>query len=54
MELGLMVWFLAFHGIPALAFLISILPACYVIVLCSVLASGGYYIVQGIRIINAR
>jgi len=54
MELGLMVWFLAFHGIPALAFLIPILPACYVIVLCSVLASGGYYIIQGIRIINAR
>jgi len=53
-ELGLIVWFLAFHGISPLAFLIPLLPICYVIVLVSVVASGCYYIARGIRIIRAK
>jgi len=53
-ELGLIVWFLAFHGIGALAFLIPLLPVFYAIVLVSVVASGSYYIARGIRIIRAK
>jgi cardiolipin synthase len=52
-ELGLIVWFLAFNGISGLGPLRPLLPACYVIVLCSVLLSGGYYILRGIQIIRA-
>jgi cardiolipin synthase len=52
-ELGLIVCFLAFHGLRGLGLLLPLLPACYVIVLCSVLLSGGYYMARGIQIVRA-
>ncbi|MCI0490010.1 MAG: CDP-alcohol phosphatidyltransferase family protein [Blastocatellia bacterium] len=49
LEMGLIVVFLGFHTAEMLIFL---LPLCYLIVLVSVLVSGGEYIVQGVRILN--
>jgi cardiolipin synthase len=47
LELGLIVVFLGFHSAGILIFL---LPLCYAIVLVSVVASGGQYIIEGVRI----
>lgn len=49
LELGLIVVFLGFHSAGILVFL---LPLCYAIVLVSVVASGGQYILEGARIIR--
>ena len=48
-EMGLIVVFLGFHTSGLLIFL---LPLCYLIVLVSVLVSGGEYVIQGIKILN--
>lgn len=48
-ELGLIVWFLIFHTTGRLIFL---LPSLYVIVILSLLLSGGEYVVEGIRILK--
>ena len=48
-ELGLIVWFLVFHTTGRLIFL---LPLMYVVVLASVVLSGGEYVVQGLRILR--
>lgn len=53
-ELGLIMCFLAFNGLNRLAFLLHLLPPCYVIVFCSVLVSGSYYLARGIAIITLR
>ena len=50
LELGLIVWFLAFHTMGVLLFL---LPVCYGIVLASVVASTIGYVLQGARILKA-
>lgn len=49
LELGLIVWFLWFHVMDRFTF---ILPLCYLIVLGSVLVSGGSYLIQGVRILK--
>ena len=49
LELGLIVWFLWFHVMGRFT---VILPLCYLIVLGSVLVSGGVYLIQGWRIIR--
>jgi cardiolipin synthase (CMP-forming) len=49
LELGLIVWFLWFHWMDRFT---VILPLCYLIVLGSVLVSGGSYVLQGLRIIR--
>ena len=49
LELGLIVWFLWFHVMGRFT---VILPLCYLIVLASVLISGGSYLLQGWRIIH--
>jgi cardiolipin synthase (CMP-forming) len=49
LELGLVVWFLWFHVMDRFTIL---LPFCYLIVLGSVLVSGGSYLLQGRRIIR--
>ena len=48
-ELGLIVWFLVFHTTGRLIFL---LPLMYLVVLASVVLSGGEYMVQGLRILR--
>ena len=48
-ELGLIVWFLVFHTSGRLIFL---LPLMYVVVLATVVLSGGEYLVQGLRILR--
>ena len=48
-ELGLIVWFLVFHTTGRLIFL---LPLMYVVVLISVVVSGGEYLLQGLRILR--
>jgi cardiolipin synthase len=48
-ELGLIVWFLVFHTTGKLIFL---LPSLYLVVLASVLLSGGEYLIEGIRILR--
>jgi len=48
-ELGLIVWFLVFHTTGRLIFL---LPLMYVVVLVSVILSGGEYLVQGRQILR--
>ena len=50
-ELGLIVWFLVFHTTGRLIFL---LPSLYVIVIASLVLSGGEYVVEGIRILRRR
>ncbi len=49
LELGLIVVFLGFHSGGILIFL---LPLCYAIVIVSVVASGGQYMLEGARIIR--
>lgn len=49
LEMGLIVLFLLFHTFNVLTFL---LPLCYLIVVVSVLVSGGEYILQGIKILK--
>lgn len=49
LELGLIVWFLWFHVMDRFT---VILPLCYLIVLGSVLISGGSYLRQGIEVIK--
>ena len=49
LELGLIVVFLGFHSAGILIFL---LPLCYAIVIVSVVASGGQYMLEGARIIR--
>jgi len=48
-ELGLIGWFLVFHTSGRLIFL---LPSLYVIVIASVVLSGGEYVIEGIRILR--
>lgn len=48
-ELGLIVWFLVFHTTGRLIFL---LPSLYVIVIASLVVSGGEYAIEGIRILR--
>jgi cardiolipin synthase len=48
-ELGLIVWFLVFHTTGRLIFL---LPWLYMIVVASLLLSGGEYMVEGVRILR--
>jgi cardiolipin synthase (CMP-forming) len=50
LELGLIVVFLGFHSAGILIFL---LPLCYAIVLVSVVASGGQYVIEGARIVRS-
>jgi cardiolipin synthase (CMP-forming) len=50
LELGLIVWFLWFNWMGRFT---VILPLCYLIVLTSVLVSGGSYLLQGGRILKA-
>jgi cardiolipin synthase len=50
-ELGLIVWFLAFNTFGVFTF---ILPLCYWIVMASVLASGIEYVIRGIHILKGR
>lgn len=47
-ELGLIVWFLAFHTTGMLIFL---LPLGYAIVMASIVASGAEYVLQGLSIL---
>ena len=47
-ELGLIVWFLAFHTTGMLVFL---LPLGYAIVMASILVSGAEYVLQGLAIL---
>jgi cardiolipin synthase (CMP-forming) len=49
LELGLIVWFLWFHWMDRFT---VILPLCYLIVLGSVLVSGGSYVIQGLGIVR--
>jgi cardiolipin synthase len=49
LEMGLIVFFLLFHTTGHLTFL---LPFCYVLVLLSIIVSGGEYILQGTTILR--
>ncbi|HET9529869.1 MAG TPA: CDP-alcohol phosphatidyltransferase family protein [Blastocatellia bacterium] len=49
LEMGLIVFFLLFHTIGAFT---SILPLCYLIVVSSVIISGGEYLIQGINLLR--
>ncbi|HYP29283.1 MAG TPA: CDP-alcohol phosphatidyltransferase family protein [Blastocatellia bacterium] len=50
LELGLIVVFLFFHWG---GFLVFLLPLCYAIVLVSVVASGGQYVIEGVKILRS-
>jgi len=51
LEMGLIVIFLLFHTLGLFTFL---LPFCYLLVLLSVLVSGGEYILQGVTILKSK
>jgi cardiolipin synthase len=50
LEMGLVFWFLVFHTAN---WLTSLLPTLYVVVLVSVLLSGGEYVLMGIRMLRS-
>ncbi len=50
LEMGLVFWFLVFHTAN---WLTSLLPTLYLVVLASVLVSGGEYVLMGVRILRS-
>jgi cardiolipin synthase len=50
LEMGLVFWFLVFHTAN---WLTSLLPTLYLVVLASVLLSGGEYVLRGIQIVRS-
>ncbi|MEW6212406.1 MAG: CDP-alcohol phosphatidyltransferase family protein [Acidobacteriota bacterium] len=50
LEMGLLFWFLVFHTAN---YLTGLLPTLYVVVLVSILLSGGEYVLMGARIIRS-